>query len=158
MAAVPVARYCQPKMIGVAGRTAAILTVALWLPAPAAAWGPLAHRVIARVAARHLSPAVRSEVARLLDGQSLADVAFWADEIREGRPETARWHYVDIPLAARDYQPARDCRPTPRGDCIIAAIERERSILADHAAMDRRRAEALRLVVHLIGDLHQPLH
>src|SRR5262249_48901498 len=84
--------------------------------------------------------------------------AFWADEIRDRRPETARWHYVDIPLAAHDYQPARDCQRTPRGDCIIAALERERAVLADHGATDQRRSEALRFVVHLIGDLHQPLH
>src|SRR5438067_5299615 len=103
-------------------RSVRILCLVLSFPVPAAAWGPVAHRVIARVAARHLSPVARHEVARLLDGQSLADVAFWADEIRERRSETLRWHYVDIPLGAHDYQPARDCRLTPRGDCIIAAL------------------------------------
>ena len=128
-----------------------MLGLALSVAAPAAAWGPVAHRVIARVATRHLSPVARHEVARLLEGQSLADV-------RERRSETMRWHYVDIPVDAPDYQPARDCRPTPRGDCIIAALERERAALGDHRATDRRRAEALRFVVHLVGDLHQPLH
>ena len=128
------------------------------LAKPAPAWGPVAHRVIARVAARHLSPAARHEVARLLAGATLADVSYWADEIREQRPETARWHYVDIPLRANDYRPARDCRLTPRGDCIVAALERERAVLGDHGIADARRAEALRWVVHLVGDLHQPLH
>jgi hypothetical protein len=135
-----------------------VLGLAVLFATPAAAWGPLAHRVIARVAARHLSPAARHEAARLLGGASLADVSFWADEIREQRPETARWHYVDIPVRADDYRPGRDCRLTPRGDCIIAALERELAVLADHAASDARRAEALRWVVHLVGDLHQPLH
>jgi len=135
-----------------------VLGLAMLFATPAAAWGPLAHRVIARVAARHLSPAARHEVGQLLGGASLADVSFWADEIREQRPETARWHYVDIPVRANDYRPGRDCRLTPRGDCIVAALERERAVLADHAASDARRAEALRWVVHLVGDLHQPLH
>src|ERR1051326_8858039 len=99
----------------VRARSVVILGLALWLPAPAAAWGPVAHRVIARVAARHLSPVARHEVARLLEGQSLADVAFWADEIRERRSETLPWHYVDIPRGAHDYQPASDCRPPERG-------------------------------------------
>jgi len=139
-----------------AGRIA-IVFVGL-LAAPASAWGPVAHRVIARVAARHLSPAARHEVAQLLGGASLADVAYWADEIREQRPETARWHYVDIPLRAADYRPARDCRQTSRGDCIIAALERERAALADRGVPEPRRAEALRFIVHLVGDLHQPLH
>jgi nuclease S1 len=135
-----------------------VLGLALLVATPAAAWGPVAHRVIARVAARHLSPAARREAARLLGGESLADVAYWADEIRERRPETARWHYVDIPLRADDYQPSRDCRQTPRGDCIIAALERERAALGDPSASSARRTEALRFVVHLVGDLHQPLH
>ena len=82
-----------------------VLGLAVLLATPAAAWGPLAHRVIARVAARHLSPAARHEVGQLLAGASLADVAYWADEIREQHPETARWHYVDIPLRANDYRP-----------------------------------------------------
>jgi len=135
-----------------------VLGLGLLVAAPAAAWGPVAHRVIARVAARHLSPAARREAARLLGAESLADVAYWADEIRERRPETARWHYVDIPLRANDYQPSRDCRLTPRGDCIIAALERERATLGDSGTPAARRAEALRFVVHLVGDLHQPLH
>src|SRR5689334_17255380 len=139
-----------------ASRLAIVLVAAA--ATPVMAWGPVAHRVIARVAARHLSPAARHEVARLLGGASLADVSDWADEVREQRPETARWHYVDIPLRANDYRPGRDCRATPRGDCVIAALERERTVLADHGAPDVRRAEALRWVVHLVGDLHQPLH
>jgi hypothetical protein len=135
-----------------------VLGLAVLFATPVAAWGPLAHRVIVQVAARHLSPAARHEAARLLGGASLADVSFWADEIREQHPETARWHYVDIPVRADDYRPGRDCRLTPRGDCIVAALERERAVLADHAASDVRRTEALRWVVHLVGDLHQPLH
>lgn len=141
-----------------AGPRAVGLGLALLAATPACAWGPVAHRVIARVAARHLSPSARHEVKRLLGDESLADVAFWADEIRERRSETLRWHYVDIPVRARDYRPARDCQLTPRGDCIVAALGRERAALADRTAPDARRADALRFVVHLVGDLHQPLH
>ena len=142
-----------------AGRGAVVaLGLALLAATPVFAWGPVAHRVIARVAARHLSPSARHEVKRLLGDESLADVAFWADEIRTRRSETLRWHYVDIPVRARDYRPARDCQLTPRGDCIIAALGRERVALADRTAPDARRADALRFVVHLVGDLHQPLH
>jgi hypothetical protein len=135
-----------------------VVGLAVLFATPAAAWGPLAHRVIAKVAARHLSPAARHEVAQLLGGASLADVSYWADEIREQHPETARWHYVDIPVRTNDYRPGRDCRLTSRGDCIIAALGRERAVLADHGASAARRAEALRWIVHLVGDLHQPLH
>ncbi len=134
------------------------LCLAILTPAAAHGWGPVAHRIVARLAASRLSPAARRETARLLDGRTLADVSFWADEIRNDRPETYRWHFVDIPRRARTYRPARDCRPTPRGDCIVAAVERQRAVLADRTAGLRRRTEALKFLVHLIGDLHQPLH
>jgi S1/P1 Nuclease len=130
----------------------------MFAPAAADAWGPEAHRIVARLAAARLSPAARREAAGLLGGRTLPDVSFWADEIRNQRPETYRWHFVDIPRRARTYHPARDCRPTPRGDCIVAAVERERAVLANRTAGARRRGEALMFLVHLIGDLHQPLH
>ncbi len=125
---------------------------------PARAWGPLAHRVVARVAEARLLPTTRAHARALLGGAALADVATWADDVREARPETARWHFVDIPVGARSYRPSRDCAPRRGGDCAIAAIARERAVLVDARAPRARRAEALRFVVHLVADLHQPLH
>jgi len=110
------------------------------------------------VAAAHLTAAAQHETARLLDGQTLADVSFWADEIRNHRPETSRWHFVDIPRDRDDYRPERDCQRTERGDCIIAAITRLRTRLDDLQTPFDERAEALRYLVHLVADLHQPLH
>ena len=104
---------------------------------------------------RRLTPRADSVARRLLDGASLADVSDWADQVRHQRPETAPLHYVNIPLAADDYDPARDC---PGGACVIAAIEADRLTLADTSAPGDARAEALRFLVHLVADLHQPLH
>lgn len=128
------------------------------LPETASAWGWKGHVVIAKIAARRLSPQARHAVTELLTGQTLADVANWADDIRAARPETAQWHFVDIPLSATSYVPARDCRPTPAGDCIVAATQRWLRVLADRRRSNASRAEALKFVVHLIGDMHQPLH
>jgi len=114
--------------------------------------------VVARVAEARLTPAVRARARALLRGAALADVATWADDIREDRPETARWHFVDIPVGAKSYRPSRDCQPRRGGDCAIAAIAREQGALGDASASRARRAEALRFVVHLVADLHQPLH
>ncbi len=97
-------------------------------------------------------------MATLLGGDALAAVASWADDVREQRPETTLWHFVNIPRRATRYAPARDCRSTPLGDCIVAAIERFKGVLADRAAESASRAEALKFIVHLVGDLHQPLH
>lgn len=103
-------------------------------------------------------PAARTRARALLGGRTLADIATWADDVRKAHPETARWHFVDIPVEARSYRPSRDCVRRRTGDCAIAAIARERAVLADTAAPRARRAEALRFVVHLVADLHQPLH
>ena len=131
----------------------------LWLsPAPTLAWGWKVHVVIAKIAAKRLSPGARHAVTGLLRGQTLADIANWADDVRSTRPETGQWHFVDIPLPAASYDPARDCRPTPAGDCVIAATQRWLRVLADRRRSNASRVEALKFVVHLIGDVHQPLH
>lgn len=120
-----------------------------------ARWWDLGHRLVARLAEPLLTPDARAAARDLLGGQSLADAAVWADNIRQYRRDTDKLHYVNIPLAATTYDSARDC---PRGQCIIAAIERNREILGDTAAPRDDRAEALRFLIHFIGDLHQPLH
>jgi nuclease S1 len=128
------------------------------LPGPAVAWGTIGHMVIARLAAERLSPQARAAAKRLLGGASLASVANWADEIKAAEPYTARWHFVDIPRHRDHYVARRDCRTTAAGDCAIAAIERFERVLRDGHASPGRRARALKFLVHVVGDLHQPLH
>ena len=85
----------------------------------------------------------------------MAISASWADEIREARPETASWHYVNLRLGQdMRYQAARDCRS---GDCVVAQIERQARILRGNAPR-ARRAEALKFLIHFVADIHQPLH
>ena len=118
-------------------------------------WGPMGHRIVARVAAARLTRAAAAEVARLLDSGSLASVASWADSVRTRRPETGPWHYVDIPTWEQRYDPIRDCKG---GQCVIAALEAKLAILADRKRSNQERGDALRFVVHFVGDMHQPLH
>lgn len=138
------------------------LALLLVPPAPASAFGPLGHRVVGLLAAQRLSPAATAQVAQLLAGEpepSLAGVANWADELRDTDPDqarkTARWHYVNFPPGDCVYAPARDC---PDGRCVIAAINRNFLTLADRGRSNEERAEALKFLVHLVGDVHQPLH
>lgn len=130
---------------------------------PALAWGNFGHEIIATIAARRLQPSARAAVAKLLAGEpygaGLPAASTWADEIRRERPETLRWHFVDIPIDQPEFVAARDCREIPgAGDCVVAAVERERAILADRRQPQWQRTEALKFVVHLVGDIHQPLH
>lgn len=125
------------------------------LPASAWAWGAQGHQVVAAMAHARLSPAARAEANRLLalePGASLLSVSTWADEQRS--PETAPWHYVNFPRGQCAYTPERDC---PDGQCVVAAIEQQSQVLRSHAS-DSERLLALKFVVHLVADVHQPLH
>lgn len=138
----------------------ALLTLSL--AGPAGAWAALGHRMVAELAQRHLDPTAQAEVARLLAGEpdpTLAGVAMWADDMRNDDPErfktTSRWHYINAKGGGCDFDVARDC---PDGNCVVAAIERQRAILADRSQPLAARREALKFIVHLVGDAHQPMH
>ena len=114
--------------------------LATFLVPNAFAFGEEGHSIVAEIAQRRLSPQAAAEVAHLLGpGRSLASVSSWADDVREERPETYRWHFVNIPLAADEYAPRRECTADPRrGDCIIAELQRLTGEL--RCARIRRRA------------------
>ena len=138
---------------------ALVVSLICILPHPAGAWGASGHRIVAMIAENHLSPRARQQIAELLgDDVSLASVANFADEIRNSRPDTKQFHFVDIPLTENKYDAARDCRSTEEGDCVIAAIERFKQQLRDSSLSKGRRRFALKFLVHLVGDMHQPLH
>jgi nuclease S1 len=123
------------------------------------AWGQEGHSIIAEIADLNLSASAKAHVSALLgQNASLASISSWADDIRDDRPETYNWHFVDIPLNADNYDPKRDCLDSSRGDCAINAIERNRKTLLDPAASPHDKKEALMYLVHFIGDIHQPLH
>jgi nuclease S1 len=125
------------------------------LPSSAEAWGSQGHQVVANLAQAQLSARANRTVERLLalePGQTLASISTWADEHRS--PATAAWHYVNFPKNSCSYSAERDC---PDGQCVVAAIDRQRDILAS-LATDEVRLRALKYLVHLVADVHQPLH
>ncbi|MBV9044204.1 MAG: S1/P1 nuclease [Alphaproteobacteria bacterium] len=122
------------------------------------AWGSEGHSIVAEIANRRLSPEAFAEVERLMGkGHSLASVSSWADDIRGAHPESYNWHFVDISIADTTYDPATECKPDPKGDCVIAELERLRQTLRC-GTDDAAKLDALRFTVHFIGDIHQPLH
>lgn len=141
----------------------AMAVAAMLAPAPpASAWGPLGHRVVARLAAAQLTPRAQAEVHELLairGRRYLDQVANWADDLRDTDPalyrQTARLHYVNFRSSECIYQPPRDCRD---GKCVVAAIAKYSAILADRSDSPGERAQALAFVVHFVADIHQPLH
>lgn len=134
------------------------LIAVLVLPVRAMAWGSEGHRIVAEIAEQYLEPNAAEQVSDLLaieNSTSLPDIANWADRIQPQRRETAAWHFVDIPVSANTFDPARDC---PEGDCVVAKIDQFATVLRDRRASPEDRLEALKFVVHFVGDLQQPLH
>ncbi len=120
------------------------------------AWGPEGHSLVARIADSQLTPAARARVDEILGPDvTMASVSSWADDTRRTRPETAPWHFIDIPIDKPRLDMARDC---PKGDCVLVKIEDFEKVLADPAVTPVARREALMFVIHFIGDMHQPLH
>ena len=132
--------------------------VALQAAPPCWAWGPLGHRLAARLAERHLNTQAKAAVAALLEpGESLADASTWADEHRRDIEGSGPWHYVDVPLDQDRYDD-RFAGPEPTKGNIVPKIREFRAILEDANRPVQERRLALRFLIHLVEDLHMPLH
>jgi hypothetical protein len=131
----------------------------------AQAWGPDGHEIVGRIAELHLTEKAQREIYALLNGGNTNspsinisddEVANWADYVRPKRRETAPWHFVDIPFDAEKYDPVRDC--DNHDGCVVEAIQNLGRALTDPESNQKERTEALKFIVHFVGDIHQPLH
>ena len=141
-------RFCIPLSL------AAALAAA---PGPAGAWSPEGHQIVARLAALYLTKSAKAQVEDLLGGNaadSMAKASTWADEIEATRPETKAWHYVNIPMAEGKYNAERDC---PDGNCAVSRIAADMKTLGDKTQPKEKRAEALKFMINLMAEIHQPL-
>lgn len=137
---------------------ALLLTAALTLASgQALAWGQEGHRITGYIAQQLLTPQARAQVAALLPNADFAQLALYMDqhkaELKESLPGSDQWHYNDEPVC--DGVVEDDC---PNGNCASNQIERYRAVLADKQASQAARAQALTFLIHMVGDIHQPLH
>ncbi|MDE6702423.1 MAG: S1/P1 nuclease, partial [Muribaculaceae bacterium] len=119
------------------------------------AWGQKGHDVTAYIAEQHLTPTTRAAVESMLDGKSIVYWANWLDNASH-QPDmayTKTWHYKNIDEGVR-YEEAP---ANPAGDAVTA-IKSRIEILTDSTSSDRDRLLALKILVHVVGDLHMPLH
>lgn len=121
----------------------------------ASAWGVTGHRATGWIAEKYLSKNARKELKRILNNQSLAMASTWMDEIRSDSTYdyATDWHWVTIP----DGQTYEQSTKNPKGD-VIEAIERITASLRSKKLSAKQETEAVKMLIHLIGDLHQPLH
>ncbi|HLJ25107.1 MAG TPA: S1/P1 nuclease [Candidatus Angelobacter sp.] len=131
------------------------------------AWGYKGHRIVADIALNHLSSSAKQNLQTLLGNTDLAMISTWADEVRPQRPESYGWHFVDIPKDSAGFSEERDCyrpdekRPSSQTDhhnCVVDRITLFKQMLADKNASQPDRLEALKFLVHFVGDIHQPMH
>lgn len=138
-------------------KTSALLALALtsqntW------AWGSTGHQSIALIAEQHMTPNALKKAHALLDGDSLMAVSMWADLVRSNPKtygNTGNWHYTTWPDDAEHFTAKLE---TPQSGFLLSQIEKQSRVLIDIKSSPAKKAFALKFLVHLVGDLHQPLH
>jgi hypothetical protein len=144
-------------------RVVAWLCTAVCLPSWA--WGPQGHRTVGAIAERLLTPQAQAVLNQLLSAgldkfgnpsgrTTLAAVSVWADELNGTPAARPAWHYDDVPICGS----APQSQYCPGGQCNSGQLPRLMALLADPRTPPRERNESLKWVVHLVADLHQPLH
>lgn len=119
------------------------------------AWGPEGHRIVGEIAQTRLSPKVRNIIRQEFNIKNLADVANWADAVKKRNPKPDLKHYTNIAEGAWTYNQARDC---PEKKCVTEKISEFAMILGDRNRAHNVRRDALKFLVHLVADVHQPMH
>lgn len=119
------------------------------------AWGPQGHMIVAQVADNNLSAPAKKAVAKILSNSTLSDVANWADQIKSN-PEwvhTKGWHFLDLD----DNEDYAHVQHAPEGD-VVTAITEMVATLKNNSSTPEEKSNALKFIVHFMGDIHQPLH
>lgn len=130
----------------------------VFMSSPAFAWGQTGHRVTGMIAEHYLTKRAKKEIEAILGPESLAEASTWPDFMRASpdpfwRKEAGSYHYVTVP-PGKTYS---DVGAPPEGDAVTA-LQKFAKTLKDPSASRQDKALALRFTVHIIGDLHQPLH
>ncbi len=118
-------------------------------------WGATGHRVIGKTADNYLKPSAKRQIKKLLKRQTLAFVSTYADEIKSDKRynEFYTWHYINMPFS----ETYESSEKKPKGD-LVSGINYCKNIIKDKNSSDDDKAFYLKLLIHLIGDLHQPMH
>ncbi len=131
----------------------------LFFTSPCGAFGVEGHRITGEIAAALLSDSARAALIELMGSDNLAEWALVADQqraqLKRDWPESPLWHYDDQPLCTAESSLGDYC---PNGACASAAIRHFRSVLSDHRQSKDSRVLAVLFLVHVLGDMAQPLH
>lgn len=127
-------------------------------------WGQNGHRIVGQIADLHLTKTTRKAISQLLDGDLLPEVTTWADEMRSDPSEfwqkrSAPWHYINL-KAPQEFDPAHYPIPQSSDEVkdIYGALLHAIDVLKSKDATLAEKQFSFRFLVHLVGDIHQPLH
>ncbi|AKD05084.1 S1/P1 nuclease [Pontibacter korlensis] len=136
-------------------KLASIFFLCLLLTSQAFAWGQNGHRAVGLVAEKHLSKKAKKKIMKLLQDNTLAEVSVWMDDIKsdDAYDHTHDWHWVTI----QDGSTYEQSEKNPNGD-IIGKIEEISKALKAGNLSNEQEQEYLKYLIHLVGDIHQPLH
>jgi len=140
-------------------KVAILIAACAYLPTNVFAWGMIGHRVVGQVADSYLSAKSRKAIKNILGGESLAMSANWPDFIKSDSTYNylSSWHYVNLP-AGLDEQGVFSFLNTEKSANVYNKIPEMVAILKNKQSTPDEKKMALRLLVHLVGDLHQPMH
>ena len=146
--------------------------IVLITPSQVWAWGCVGHQTIALIAEKHLNAHAAAMVNQLLRGNPIdptlarycqpvssdpmADSSTWPDDIRSRHPEYSPWHFIDVPLGVSHGDIEKYCPKST--DCVTSVLREQIKILQTPGTDPQQKADALRFVIHFVGDIHQPLH
>ncbi len=141
-----------------AGATVALAVLLALAAPPARAWGPTGHRAIGLLAESYIAPRARAGLREILGSESLAEASTWPDFMRSSpdlfwRLRAGPWHYVTVP----DGKTWEEVGPPPGGDAVTALRQFAATVRNPEAPLADRQL-ALRFIIHIVGDLSQPLH
>lgn len=132
-----------------------ILTLTLLTTTYSYSWGPTGHRAVGKIAEQHLNKKAQKALQQILGQESLAMASTWMDEIRSDSTYDymVDWHWVTI----LDGQTYDQSVKNPKGD-VIQTLERIIKELKAHNLSAKDEREHIKILVHLVGDIHQPMH
>jgi len=122
-------------------------------------WGVTGHKTVADIAFNHLTPKAKAAVADLLCTQSMADVASWADEVRNqpAYKNTAPQHFINVELGLQHDAFVKEVQGSPN-DNVYKALQDNMAVLRDTKSTKEQKTDALKFIIHFVGDMHQPMH
>ncbi|HEU0064692.1 MAG TPA: S1/P1 nuclease [Flavisolibacter sp.] len=130
-----------------------------YIPLKSFAWGLLGHRIIGEIAYSYLTPKAKSEVQKILGYESMAMASNWADFVRSDTSfkYLDSWHYIDFDKDMPYAEMKRLLQSDTAHDAYTAIVFLKKELKKKNIPLDKKQMY-LRLLIHIVGDIHQPLH